>query len=254
MKDALGAVQSILLLGGSSDIGVAITERLVRPRGARVVLAGRRPEAMRAAAARLSQAGARRIDLVEFDATATASHRTYVEQAAGKLGDIDIAILAFGLLGDQRVDEEGGEGAVEVALTNYVGVVSTGLALARLLRRQGHGTLVVVSSVAGERVRRSNFIYGSSKAGADGFAQGLADSLAGSGARILLVRPGFVRDKMTANSGRRPPLSTTPAAVADATVRALASGTELIWVPASMRPVMAVARHLPRPLFRRLPF
>ena len=99
-------------------------------------------------------------------------------QLAG--GDLDVVVLAFGLLGDQAADEAGGDGAVRLAQTNYVGAVSVGLAVARLLRAQGHGTLVVLSSVAGERVRRANFIYGSSKAGLDGFAQGLGDALAGT--------------------------------------------------------------------------
>ncbi|MDP9073466.1 MAG: SDR family NAD(P)-dependent oxidoreductase, partial [Actinomycetota bacterium] len=131
--------------------------------------------------------------------------------------------------------------------------VSAGLAVARQLRQQGHGTLVVLSSVAGERVRRNNFIYGSSKAGLDGFAQGLGDALVGSGARVLIARPGFVIGKMT--TGMTPkPLSSTAEEVAAATVGALERGDELVWVPGPLRAVMAVARHLPRPLFRRLRF
>jgi decaprenylphospho-beta-D-erythro-pentofuranosid-2-ulose 2-reductase len=110
----------------------------------------------------------------------------------------------------------------------------------------------VLSSVAGERVRRAHFIYGSSKAALDGFAQGLGDALAGSGAGVLIVRPGFVRTKMT--EGLPPaPMSTTAAAVAAATAKALAAGRELIWVPAQLRVVFAVFRHLPRVVWRRLP-
>ncbi len=160
--------------------------------------------------------------------------------------------MAFGLLGDQHTDESGGEGAVRLARVNYVGGVSAGLAVARVLRAQGHGTLVVLSSVAGERVRQANFIYGSSKAGLDGFAQGLSDALTGSGARVLIVRPGFVRTKMT--EGRPPaPLSTTADAVAAATAKALADGREVVWVPATLRPLFAVFRHLPRSVWRRMP-
>jgi decaprenylphospho-beta-D-erythro-pentofuranosid-2-ulose 2-reductase len=131
--------------------------------------------------------------------------------------------------------------------------VSVGLAVARRLREQGHGTLVVLSSVAGERVRRSNFIYGSSKAGLDGFAQGLGDALVGSGANVLIVRPGFVRTKMTAGMSA-PPLSTTADALAAAVVRALREGREIVWVPGGLRWVMMVVRHLPRRVFRRLKF
>jgi len=105
--------------------------------------------------------------------------------------------------------------------------------------------------VAGERVRRANFIYGSSKAGLDGFAQGLGDSLEGSGAGVLIVRPGFVKTKMTAGMAA-PPLSTTAEDVAEATARALDRGREIVWVPGTLRWLMLAVRHLPRPVFRRL--
>ncbi|HWG74424.1 MAG TPA: decaprenylphospho-beta-D-erythro-pentofuranosid-2-ulose 2-reductase [Acidimicrobiales bacterium] len=252
MKDALGAVQSVLVLGGSSDIGVAIAAELAAPRHAAVILAGRHPDHLTSAAERVRAAGAGQVTTVPFDADDTASHEAFVAGVAETVGDLDVAVVAFGLLGDQERDAGGGDGAVRVATTNYVGAVSVCLPLARLLRRQGHGTLVVLSSVAGERVRKANFIYGSSKAGVDGFAQGLGDSMAGSGAGVLIVRPGFVKSKMTA--GMDPaPFSTTPEAVAKATAGALAAGKETVWVPAALRAVMVATRHLPRPLFRRLP-
>jgi decaprenylphospho-beta-D-erythro-pentofuranosid-2-ulose 2-reductase len=111
---------------------------------------------------------------------------------------------------------------------------------------------VLLSSVAGERARRSNFIYGSSKAGVDAFYQGLGDSLVGSGARVMIVRPGFVHTKMTEGMDSAP-LSTTPEAVADAIVHGLARGREVVWVPSTLRFVMSGLRHLPRAVFRRLP-
>jgi decaprenylphospho-beta-D-erythro-pentofuranosid-2-ulose 2-reductase len=142
--------------------------------------------------------------------------------------------------------------AVEVARVNFVGALSSGLAVAEAMTRQGHGWIVALSSVAGERVRRSNFVYGSTKAGFDGFYSGLGDRLAGTGVRVLVVRPGFIRSKMTAG---RPelPLASTPEAVAAAVDAAIARGRHTVWVPSAMRWVMAVVRHLPRPLFRRLP-
>jgi decaprenylphospho-beta-D-erythro-pentofuranosid-2-ulose 2-reductase len=253
VKDALGAVQSILVLGGSSEIGVAIATKLAGPRQATVILAGRHPDALAAAATTVRAAGAGRVETLPFDAVDTDSHDEVLARAAKHAGgDLDAVILAFGLLGDEASDEAGGDGAVRLAQTNYVGTVSAGLAVARTLKAQGHGTLIVLSSVAGERVRRANFIYGSSKAGADGFAQGLGDALAGSGAGVLIVRPGFVRTKMTEGLPAAP-LSTTAEAVAAATVKALAAGRELIWVPAQLRLVFAVFRHLPRVVWRRLP-
>lgn len=253
MRDGLGAVQSVLLLGGTSEIGLAIASELARPRGATVVLAGRDGDGLKAAAVELEAAGAGRVETVAFDAADTAGHDQVMAETARLAGrDIDVVVVAFGLLGDQAADEAGGTGAVEVATTNYVGAVSVGLAAARLLQRQGHGAIVALSSVAGERVRRANFIYGSSKAGMDGFFQGLGDSLAGRGVRVLVVRPGFVRGRMTAGMDEAP-MATTPAAVAAATVKALQAGKELVWVPAQLRPVFAVFRHLPRPLWRRIP-
>ena len=140
----------------------------------------------------------------------------------------------------------------EAVHVNFTGAVSSSLAVASQFRRQGHGRLVIMSSVAGERVRKANYVYGSSKAGLDGFAQGLADSLQGSGASVLVVRPGFVHSKMTEN--REPaPFATTPDKVADDTVKALRAGRHTVWSPPILRPVFSVLRHVPRGLFRRLP-
>ena len=112
--------------------------------------------------------------------------------------------------------------------------------------------LVVLSSVAAERPRANNAIYGAAKVGLDALAQGVADQVAGSGVRVLVVRPGFVATRMTA--GLKPaPLATTPEAVAQATARALAGRAQTIWVPRGLRVIFAVLRHLPRALYRRLP-
>jgi decaprenylphospho-beta-D-erythro-pentofuranosid-2-ulose 2-reductase len=252
VKDALGAVQSVLVLGGASEIGVAIAANLAGPRHATVVLAARRPEQLRAEVAAVERGGAGRVETMAFDADDTDGHEAFVQKVVETVGDLDVVVLAFALLGDQEADAAGGEGAVRLARTNYVGAVSVSLAVARQLRRQGHGTLVVLSSVAGERVRKANYIYGSTKAGLDGFAQGLSDDLVGSGAGVLIVRPGFVKGRMTAGMDAAP-MATTPDAVADAVAKAVAGGKEIIWVPGILRFVFSVFRHLPRPVWRRLP-
>ena len=251
MKDALGEPQSLLLLGGTSDIGLATARSLVARRARTVVLAGRRPDALESSARELRSLGAGRVEILAFNADDTDSHADFARRAFAGYGDIDVVLLAFGVLGDQRLAEERPEEAVSLLCTNMVGAASVGLHAARHLRGQGHGTLVVLSSVAGERVRRSNFVYGASKAGLDAFFQGLGDSLVGSGPKVLVVRPGFVHTKMTAGLSP-PPLSTTPEKVAEVIVDAIRRGAEEAWAPPVLRLVMAGIRHVPRPLFRKL--
>ncbi|MER5964123.1 decaprenylphospho-beta-D-erythro-pentofuranosid-2-ulose 2-reductase [Streptomyces sp. NPDC002057] len=250
MKDAFGAPRSLLVLGGTSEIGLATARRLIARRTRTVWLAGRPSPALAAAADSLRALGAD-VRTVPFDALDTESH----EERLGKIfteGDIDLVLLAFGVLGDQARDESDPVAAVRVAQTNYIGAVSAGLVCAGALQAQGHGSLVVLSSVAGERARRADFIYGSSKAGLDAFAQGLGDALHGTGAHVMVVRPGFVRSKMTAGRAEAP-LATTPEAVASAIELGLRRRSETVWVPGALRMVMAAVRHVPRPLFRRLP-
>jgi decaprenylphospho-beta-D-erythro-pentofuranosid-2-ulose 2-reductase len=252
MNDAFGSPQSVLVLGGTSDIAVATVERLVADRCRTVVLAGRDRAGLDTVAKRLRDAGATTVDVVEFDGTRTETHEAFVQDVFARHGDLDVVLLAFGVLGDQERAERDPTEAVRIGIVNYVGAMSVAVPAARRLREQGHGTLVVLSSVAGERARRSNFVYGSSKAGLDAFSQGLADSLVGSGARVLVVRPGFVTTKMT--EGMEPaPLSTSADAVADAIVAGLRSSATTIWVPATLRYVMSVVRHVPRVIFRKLP-
>lgn len=250
MKDAFGAPQSLLLLGGTSEIGLATARRLIARRTRTVWLAGRPSPALTAAADSLRALGAE-VRTVPFDALDTESHA----ERLGKIfteGDIDLVLLAFGILGDQAHDEADPLAAVRVAQTNYTGAVSAGLICAGALQAQGHGSLVVLSSVAGERARRANFIYGSSKAGLDAFAQGLGDALQGTGVHVMVVRPGFVRSRMTAGL-EEAPMATTPEAVALAIELGLRRRSETVWVPGALRMVMSALRHVPRPVFRRLP-
>ncbi|MGV9315936.1 decaprenylphospho-beta-D-erythro-pentofuranosid-2-ulose 2-reductase [Streptomyces sp. NPDC003691] len=250
MKDAFGAPQSLLVLGGTSEIGLAVARRLIARRTRTVWLAGRPTPDLDTAADSLRALGAD-VRTVPFDALDPAAH----EETLGKVfaeGDLDLVLLAFGVLGDQANDEGDPAAAVRVAQTNYTGAVSAGLVCATALQNQGHGSLVVLSSVAGERARRTNFIYGSSKAGLDAFAQGLGDALHGTGVHVMVVRPGFVRSRMTAGLPDAP-LATTPEAVALAVETGLRRRSELVWVPGKLRLVMSALRHVPRPVFRRLP-
>ncbi|HZF90872.1 decaprenylphospho-beta-D-erythro-pentofuranosid-2-ulose 2-reductase [Streptomyces sp.] len=250
MKDAFGLPQSLLILGGTSEIALATARRLITRRTRAVWLAGRPSPRLEQAAEDLRARGAD-VHTVAFDALDPESHETVLGKVFAE-GDIDMVLLAFGVLGDQARDEREPVSAVRVAQTNYTGAVSAGLVSARALQAQGHGSLVVLSSVAGERARRSNFIYGSSKAGLDAFAQGLGDALHGTGVHVMVVRPGFVRSRMTAGLDEAP-LATTPEAVAAAVEGGLRRRSETVWVPGALRLVMSAMRHVPRAVFRRLP-
>jgi decaprenylphospho-beta-D-erythro-pentofuranosid-2-ulose 2-reductase len=250
MINALGAPQSLLLLGGTSDIALAIARRYAARAGLRVVLAARPSERRSAAAAELSGLGCT-VTEVDLDARDHASHAATIE-AAFAPGDVDVAVLAFGLLGDPEHDWSDPELALELAEVNYAAPVHLGVLLANRMRAQAHGRIVALSSVAGERVRRSNFVYGSTKAGFDGFFLGLGEALREHGVKVLVVRPGFVRSKMTAGLAEAP-LAVSPEDVADAVVAGLEQQRELLWVPGAMRFVMSGLRHVPRPLFRKLP-
>ena len=197
MRDSTGGIQSLLVLGGASEIAVATARRMVADRCRRVVLAGRASGALDQAAASLRADGAE-VEVVDFDAAATDTHEKVIADVfAG--GDVDVVLLAFGVLGDQETFDRDTEAALDAVTVNYTGAVSAGLVVADRLRAQGHGTLVVLSSVAGVRSRKDNFVYGSTKAGLDAFAQGLGDSLHGTGARVMVVRPGFVATRRTPN-------------------------------------------------------
>ena len=253
MKDALGSVESVLVLGGGSEIALATVRALVARRTRTVVLAARRPGELESVAGELRAAGATTVETVAFDAQDDAeAHGRLVDDVFDRHGDIDLVLVAAGVLGEQSRDEHDGAAARAVVGTNFLGLVSAIVPCAERMRGQGHGTLCVLSTVAGERPRRSNFVYGSSKAGLDAFAQGLGDSLVGTGVNVVVVRPGFVRTRMT--EGLDPaPFATTPEKVAEAALEGIAKGSHTVWAPPVLRYVMSVLRHVPRPVFRRLP-
>jgi decaprenylphospho-beta-D-erythro-pentofuranosid-2-ulose 2-reductase len=249
--NAVVAVESILLLGGSSDIGLATVRELVGAGARRVVLAGRDLAGLEGAAADLRAAGATDVKLVSFDAADTAGHAAFIDRVFDDHGDLDLALIAFGILGDQERAEAEAGAAIDVLRTNFEGAVSVAVPLARRMRGQGHGHIVFLSSVAGERPRRDNFVYAASKAGADAFFQGLNDSLQGTGVHVMVVRPGRVRTKMTTGMPEIP-FTTDPDTVARDIVAGLRRQAHTVWSPAVLRLVMFGLNHLPRPLFRKV--
>ncbi|MCH9668565.1 MAG: decaprenylphospho-beta-D-erythro-pentofuranosid-2-ulose 2-reductase [Actinomycetia bacterium] len=253
--DATGNPQTILLLGGTSEIGLAICERYLRDAHAHVVLACVPGDPMREKAkAQMEQAGAKSVEVIDFDAVDTASHPGVIDAAWGgdTPRDIDVAIVAFGLLGDAEELWQDQSKAVQIAEINYTAAVSVGVLIAGKMRAQGFGRIIAMSSAAGERVRRSNFVYGSTKAGLDGFYLGLGEALREFGVRVLVIRPGQVRTRMSAHV-KEAPLTVDKEYVAELAVTASARGKDLVWAPGAFRYVMMVLRHVPRPLFRKLP-
>ncbi len=240
----------VAIFGGRSEIGLAVATRLAA--GATVVLAAR-PGSLEDAVATCQGAGAAQIEAVEFDADEVAGHESLVADIEQRFGGIDVAVLAFGVLGDQALAERDPVAAAAILHTDFIAQASLLTVLADRMRARGRGTIVAFSSVAGARVRRANYVYGSAKAGLDGFASGLADALHGSGVHLIIARPGFVIGRMT--QGMDPaPFSSTPDQVADAVVARIARGRGVeLWIPWQLRVMFAVARLVPRPLWRRMP-
>jgi decaprenylphospho-beta-D-erythro-pentofuranosid-2-ulose 2-reductase len=246
VNNAVHQPQTVLVLGGTSDIGQAIVSALVSPALRRVILAVRDPDHVDTDSL---QFGSADVVAVAFDATAVDRHEQLVNDVAATYGDLDVVIQAFGQLGAPDLTDP--IAAADLATVNYVGAVSSGLAVARQLRAQGHGTLVVLSSVAGVRTRASNFVYGSTKAGQDAFATGLGHLLHGTGARVLTVRPGFVRSSMTAGMPDAP-FSVDVDDVAVAVVAGLRRGRSVVWVPGILQFVFGLLRYAPGAVWRKL--
>ena len=261
--DAVGNPRTILLLGGTSEIGLAICARYLRTAPARVVLADLPNHPARDnAIAQMTAAGAKACEWIDFDGLDTESHPKVIDAAAKDEGggprDIDVAIVAFGLLGNAEELWQDQRKAVQIAEINYTAAISVGVLLGEKMRAQGFGQIIAMSSAAGERVRRSNFVYGSTKAGLDGFYLGLGEALREYGVRVLVIRPGQVRTTTTiehwkATGAKEAPFTVDKEYVAELAVTAAAKGKELVWAPGAFRYVMMVLRHIPRPIFRKLP-
>jgi short-subunit dehydrogenase len=251
MKDTTDTADGVVVVfGGRSEIGAELAAHLAP--GRTVVLTTRDGHSLDQQVSALHAAGATDVHVKGFDADDLSSHGPVLAELITEHGPIGTAVLAFGILGDQARAETDAGHAVAIVHTDYVAQVSLLTELATAMRAAGRGRIVVFSSVAGARVRRANYVYGSAKAGLDGFAGGLADALHGSGVHLLIVRPGFVIGRMT--EGMDPaPLSSTPAQVAAAAAQALTEGKRQVWVPRTLGPLVLAMRLAPQFLWRRMP-
>ena len=252
MIDATGNPGKILVLGGSSEIGLTIAAQYLSHGPAEVVLAGRSGDLRETASLdAMTAAGASAARWIDFDATAFSTHEAVIEDA-WRGEDVDVAIVAFGLLGDAEELWQNQAKAVEIAQVNYTGAVSVGVLLGQRMAQQGYGQIIAMSSAAGEVVRRSNFVYGSTKAGLDGFYRNLGQALEPSGVKVLVIRPGQVRTRMSAGV-KEAPLTVNKEDVAKLAVNAARDGKSLIWAPPLFQLVMMILKHIPGPIFRKLP-
>jgi decaprenylphospho-beta-D-erythro-pentofuranosid-2-ulose 2-reductase len=250
--NGLGAVQNVFLVGGTSEIGLSIVDSIFeKGRGKQLVVSVK----SEADIERVQNELERRfngvsVEVVVMNMLNSGSLEVTTRSKFAKF-QIDVVILAAGLLPDAEKSFSDAQVAVNSAKVNFLGQLEVGTEVIQQFKKQGHGRLVVVSSVAGERSRKDNYVYAAGKAGLDAWATGLADALHGLPIRVLVVRPGMVRTKMSAGLPEVP-FTCDPDVVGKAVLKRLNRGPTLIWVPGILRVVMSILRHLPRFVFRRL--
>lgn len=251
---------NILILGATSEIGGEVAARLANHNT--ITLAARRTEALDKLASRLVDNGAVAVHRVYFEADDVAAHRQFVADVWQR-GPIDTVIVAFGILGDQHECETSGESAAQVIHTDFtaqasiiteiVAQLERDISAGALPVRDGVGARIMAfSSIAGARVRRANYVYGSAKAGLDGFLQGLQDRLHSTPVQLTIVRPGFVIGRMT--EGMKPaPMSSYPHEVAEAAVTAFNGRKDHVWVPGRLALLARATQVTPRWIWRKMP-
>lgn len=243
-------MKNIVIVGAAS----AIAEHYARQQaaaGAALLLAGRTPARLEAIAADLRTRGAGQVDIFPLDVNALERHQALLDAAWAAFGQVDVVLVAHGTLPDNAACAGDPALAVREFTTNGTSTIALMAAAARRLRAQGSGTLAVISSVAGDRGRASNYLYGSAKAAVTAYASGLRQALAGTGVNVLTVKPGFVDTPMT-RQFRKGALWATPDAVARGIARAIDRRRAVAYLPGFWWAVMRVITHIPEPLFRRI--
>ncbi len=243
-------MRHILIVGATSAIAQA-TARKLAERGERLFLAGRNGDRLAAIAEDLTVHGADRVGTVVIDADHTARHGELLDTAKAHMDGLDTVLIAHGTLPDQAACAESWETARQALETNFLNVAALLTELANRFEAQGHGTLCVIGSVAGDRGRQSNYVYGTAKGALALFLQGLRNRLAPAGVRVVTVKPGFVDTPMTAHLPKGP-LWATPEQLAKGIVKALETGPEVVYLPGFWRLIMWVIRLIPEPVFKRL--
>ena len=243
------ANRRIVILGAASAIAEA-TARIWAAQGARLVLVGRDKGCLDAIAAHLRTLGSPEARTVALDC-AKADARAELAAMVQELGGLDVLLLAYGVLGDQRTMESDPAAAADLVQTDFVSAVAWCLAASAILERQRAGVLMVIGSVAGDRGRQSNFVYGACKGGLALLVQGIAHKLAPLGARAVVIKPGFVDTPMTMAIGGKGLLWAKPEAVASVIARRSERGGPVAYAPRFWRAIMLIVRSVPATIFHR---
>lgn len=245
-----GQAQRIVILGAGSAIAET-TARIWAAEGARLILVGRDAARLENVAADLKTRGAEGATPWPLDC-ANADAAAQLDKMVEALGGLDVLLLAYGAFGDQAALEHDPKAVAQLIQTNFTSAVAWCLAAGAILGKQGSGALLVIGSVAGDRGRRSNFIYGATKGGLARLVEGIAHNLAPLGARAVLVKPGFVDTPMTASFTKKGLLWAQPEQVARVIAAAARRGGPIVYAPAFWRLIMLIIRHLPTFIFNRL--
>ena len=243
-------MKRVLIIGASSAIAEAAA-RLWAVQGASLFLVARKADRLQAIAADLSVRGAAKVGTQIMDATDVAAHAAMFDAALAELGGIDIALIAHGTLPDQKACEASVELALKEIDNNGLSVIALATCLANLMEAQGSGCIAVISSVAGDRGRQSNYVYGAAKGMVTRFLQGLRNRLAKKGVQVLTIKPGFVDTPMTA-AFKKGALWAQPDDVARGILAAIEKGKDEVYLPGFWWLIMAIIRHIPEPIFKKL--
>lgn len=241
---------SVLILGAGSDVGRAIAREYTR-KGRAIILAARNCGRLQADANDLTQRHQVPVHTVEFDVLNTAAHSAFLDS----LKEFPMTVVCVvGLLGDQEQAQKDFPAADVIIRSNYTGVVGILGEVANRMEALGRGCIIGISSVAGDRGRATNYIYGSAKAGLTAFLSGLRQRLSRKNVRVITVKPGFIRTKMTAHMPLPEALTAQPVEVAQAVVNAEYEGGDIIYVRWIWRYIMLTISHMPEFLFKRMQF
>lgn len=242
---------TVLIVGATSAIAHE-TARLFAAEGAALALAARNPDKLAAAAADLRARGAEAVHELSYDALDDDANERVVREAAAALGGIDAALIAHGVLPNAETVHADADAALQSFKVNATSVIAVMTHLANTMEQQGHGTLAVISSVAGDRGRPSNYVYGAAKAAVTAFASGLRARLHGTGVEVVTVKPGPVDTPMIVGVHEPGLLAADPEGVGARIHRAMRRGEGVVYTPGYWRPVMAAVRSIPDRLFKRL--